>query len=128
MKNGLSAEDFAAKFLLPWNAHDTQAVLSALPDDFEWQFTAGTEPHGAIYRGKAQLRDALDRLFNAVPDIHYKIVGLHEGPGHLVMELLVTGNNRETGANLNFQACDIVLFDGDRLLEKRSYRKVVTRT
>jgi len=44
------------------------------------------------------------------------------------MELLVTGNNRETGANLNFQACDIVLFDGERLLEKRSYRKIVAQT
>jgi len=128
VKNGLSAKDFAAGFLAPWNSHDTQAVLSGLRDDFKWQFTAGTEPHGAIYRGKAQLRDAVDRLFNAVPDIRYQVVGLHEGPGHLVMELLVTGNNRETGANLNFQACDIVLFDGERLLEKRSYRKIVAQT
>jgi ketosteroid isomerase-like protein len=125
MKNGLSADDFAARFLVPWNAHDTQAVLADLPEDFEWQFTAGSEPHGVLYRGKAQLKEALDRLFLAVPDIRYDIVGLHEGPGHLVMELLVTGNNRDTGAKLNFQACDIVLFDGDRLRSKRSYRKVV---
>jgi len=126
MKNGLSAAAFAADFLIPWNAHDTLAVLAALPDNFSWQFTAGTEPHGATYSGKAQLREAVERLFKAVPDIHYEVVGLHEGPSHLVMELLVTGNNRETGAKLNFQACDIVMFDGDRLLEKRSYRKVVT--
>jgi len=125
VKNGLSAMDFAARFLLPWNAHDTQAVLAALPDHFSWQFTTGTDPNGATYAGKAQLREAVDRLFNNVPDIHYQIVDVHEGPGHLVMELLVTGNHRETGAPLNFQACDIVLFDGDRLLEKRSYRKVV---
>jgi ketosteroid isomerase-like protein len=127
VKNGLSARDFAVKFLLPWNAHDTQAVLSELPDDFQWQFTTGTGPHGALYSGKAQIRDAVERLFDTVPDIHYQIVDLHEGPNLLVMELLVTGNNRETGANLNFQACDIVLFDGDQLREKRSYRKVVTQ-
>jgi ketosteroid isomerase-like protein len=127
MKNGLSANDFAVKFLAPWNAHDTQAVLASLPEDFAWQFTAGTDPHGALYRGKAQLKDAVERLFGAVPDIHYRIVDLHEGPQHLVMELLVTGNNRETGANLNFQACDIVMFDGERLREKRSYRKVVSK-
>lgn len=126
MKSGLSAMEFAVQCLLPWNAHDTPAVLAALPDDFSWQFTAGTHPNGAIYSGKARLREAVEKLFAAVPDIHYEIVGLHEGPSHLVMELLVTGNNRETGAALNFQACDIVMFDGDRLLEKRSYRKVVT--
>jgi ketosteroid isomerase-like protein len=127
MKNGLSAKDFAVKFLDPWNAHDKQAVLAEFTDDFEWQFTTGTDPNGTIYRGKAQIGDALDRLFDAVPDIHYEIVDLHEGPGHLIMELLVTGNNRETGASLNFQACDIVMFDGDQLLEKRSYRKLVNQ-
>jgi ketosteroid isomerase-like protein len=127
MKNGLSAKDFAVKFLDPWNAHDKQAVLAELTDDFEWQFTTGTDPNGTIYRGKAQIGDALDRLFDAVPDIHYEIVDLHEGPGHLIMELLVTGNNRETGASLNFQACDIVMFDGDQMLEKRSYRKLVNQ-
>jgi ketosteroid isomerase-like protein len=128
MKSGQSANDFAVKFLAPWNAHDTQAVLAELPEDFEWQFTTGAEPSGTIYRGKAQVKAAVERLFDAVPDINYQIVGLHEGPSHLVMELLVTGNNRETGASLNFQACDIVLFDGDQLRGKRSYRKVVTQT
>lgn len=64
MKNGLSANDFAAKFLAPWNAHDVQAVLAELPDDFEWQFTTGTDPSGAIYRGKAQVKAAVVRLFD----------------------------------------------------------------
>jgi ketosteroid isomerase-like protein len=126
MKNGLNARDFTARFLEPWNAHDIPAVLAALPEDFEWQFTAGPDPNGIVYRGKAQLKAALEKLFAAVPDIRYQIVDVHEGPDHLVMELLVTGNNRETGAKMNFQAVDIVLFDGDRLRSKRSYRKVVT--
>jgi ketosteroid isomerase-like protein len=130
MKANLPARDFAAKFLAPWNAHDVEAVLAALPGDFAWQFTVGTEPTGAVYRGTAELRVGVEKLFATVPDIHYAIVDLHEGPNHLVMEVLVTGNNRDTGAALNFQACDIVLFDGtdadQRLVEKRSYRKVVT--
>jgi hypothetical protein len=41
------------------------------------------------------------------------------------MEVLVTGHNVETGAVLNFQACDIVLFEDDRLKGKRSYRKLI---
>jgi hypothetical protein len=92
------------------------------------------EPTGAVYRGREELRVAVTRLFANVPDINYAIVDLHEGENHLVMEVLVTGTSRETGAALNFQACDIVMFDGAdgadgaerRLVEKRSYRKVVT--
>lgn len=125
MKNGLSAKVFTTAFLSPWNAHDKQAVLESLPADFEWQFTTGTDPNGTVYRGKAEVGAALDRLFETVPDIRHDIIDFHEGPDHLAMELLVTGNNRETGASLNFQACDIVIFDGDRLRSKRSYRKVV---
>ena len=126
MKSGLSARDYTARFLEPWNAHDVQAVLATLPEDFEWQFTAGPDPNGIVHRGKVQLKAALEKLFAAVPDINYRVVDVHEGPNHLVMELLVTGNNRETGAKMNFQAVDIVLFDGDQLRSKRSYRKVVT--
>jgi beta-alanine degradation protein BauB len=130
MKADLTARAFTEQFLAPWNAHDVEAVLASLPGDFAWQFTVGTEPTGAVYRGTAELRVGVEKLFATVPDIHYGIVDLHEGPNHLVMEVLVTGNNRETGAALNFQACDIVLFDGadgkQRLVEKRSYRKVVT--
>jgi hypothetical protein len=54
------------------------------------------------------------------------MVALHEGSTHIVMELLVSGSNREAGAQLNFQACDILLFDGDQPSGKRSYRKVVS--
>ena len=126
MKAEARGREFALEFLAPWNAHDTASVLASLPEDFVWQFTTGTHPNGTVYRGKDQLRVALERLFETVPDIHYEIVDLHPGDSHLVMELLVTGNNRETGAVLNFQACDIVLFEGEQLREKRSYRKVVS--
>ena len=113
-------------FLAPWNAHDIEGVLSTLPEDFAWQFPAGITAAGTVYRGKTELREWLTRFFRMVPDLRYSIVDLHPGPNHLVMEVLVTGHNVEPGQTLNFQACDIVLFDGDVPREKRSYRKVVT--
>jgi ketosteroid isomerase-like protein len=113
-------------FLAPWNAHDVEAVLATLPDDFSWEFPAGLTPEGTMYRGKTELRAWLTRFFKMVPDLHYAIVHLHPGQDHLVMEVRVTGNNVESGQALNFNACDIVLFDGDTPRAKRSYRKVVT--
>ena len=113
-------------FLAPWNAHDIDGVLATLPDDFTWQFPAGATVKGSTYKGRSELRQWLTTFFRMVPDLHYAIVDLHPGPNHLVMEVLVTGHNVETGQTLNFQACDIVLFDGDTPREKRSYRKVVT--
>jgi hypothetical protein len=54
MKSNLTARDFTAKFLAPWNAHDVEAVLASLPANFAWQFTVGTEPTGAVYRGTSE--------------------------------------------------------------------------
>lgn len=113
-------------FLAPWNAHDIEGVMATLPATFSWHFPAGTTPRGTVHSGADGMREALRTLFRTVPDLHYAIVDLHPGPDHLVMEVLVTGHNAETGQALNFQACDIVLFDGDTPREKRSYRKVVT--
>lgn len=126
MKSEAQARAWTLQFLAPWNDHDKAGVLATLPENFEWQFTVGTDPHGTLYRGKKEIGEALDRLFAAIPDLHYDIVALHAGENHVVMELLVTGNNRETGAALNYQACDIVLFDRGAVREKRSYRKVVS--
>ncbi len=116
---------WTADFLAPWNRQDVEGVLATMPDDFAWQFPAGIHPEGATYRGKVELRAWLTRFFAMIPDLRYDIVALHPGPEHLVLEVLVTGHNVETGQPLRFQACDIVLFDGDTPREKRSYRKVV---
>jgi ketosteroid isomerase-like protein len=139
MKQGLSVEVFTERFLAPWNAHDIPAILAALPENFVWQFATGNAPHGSVYRGKTEVAALLARTFAAIPDIRYVPVALHEGENHLVMELRVTGNKVSIDANgsavtnekLDFQACDVVLFakdaqKNDIVIEKRSYRKVVT--
>jgi ketosteroid isomerase-like protein len=126
MKSQAEVRAWTLQFLAPWNDHDKAGVLATLPEDFEWQFTVGTDPNGTVHRGKKEIGEALDKLFAAIPNLRYDIVSLHAGENHIVMELLVTGNNRETGMALNYQACDIVLFDRGALREKRSYRKVVS--
>ena len=128
MTTNTRSATYARRFLEPWNAHDVEAILRELPADFAWQFTTGTGPAGTTYRGREELRRALEQLFERIADLHYELVDVHAGDNHLVMELLVTGRNRETGEILNFQACDIVLFDGETLKEKRSYRKVMAPT
>ena len=126
MKTEAEVRAWTLNFLAPWNDHDKAAVLATLPEHFEWQFTVGTDPNGTVYRGKKEIGEALDKLFATIPDLRYDIVALHAGKNHVVMELRVSGNNRETGMALNYQACDIVLFERDMLREKRSYRKVVS--
>lgn len=58
-----------------------------------------------------------------MPDIHWDLVQGYEGSGFLVMEVRVTGTREQTP--FDYQACDILVFDGDLVSAKRSYCKVV---
>jgi ketosteroid isomerase-like protein len=119
------SREFVLRMLALWNTHDVEAILRDLPDDLEWQVTSGPDPSGATYRGRGELRRGLEHLFGRIAELRYELVDIHAGEGHLVVELLVAGRDPKTDESLEFQACDILIFDGDRPKQKRSYRKVV---
>jgi ketosteroid isomerase-like protein len=117
-------DDFVEKFLVPWNGHDVDGALSLMTDDCIWEITRGAEPHGTLYSGSREVRTAIDDAFKAVPNIHYQPLRCHYGKDHVVVELLVTGT-RVDGEELRFHACDILTLAGDKIVSKRSYRKVL---
>jgi ketosteroid isomerase-like protein len=117
-------DDFVEKFLTPWNRHDVDGALALMTDDCIWEITRGKEPHGTLYKGSREVRTAIDDAFKAVPNIHYEPLHSHYGKDHVVVELLVTGT-RVDGEELRFHACDILTLAGDKIVGKRSYRKVL---
>lgn len=117
---------FVDEFLAPWNRHDLDAVLGAMSPTAVWEFSVGSDSWGTAHHGREAIRAAAESAFNAIPDIHYEPVRSYEGPGHVIIELRVTGHNRETGQDLDYQACDILELSDHEIVAKRSYRKVVT--
>jgi ketosteroid isomerase-like protein len=117
---------YAVEFLESWNAHDVKKALAWMTEDCVWEFTVGSTPSGTTYEGVAAIGLAFEAIIRAVPDLQYKLLEFYAGDDHLVMEILVTGNNVETGAALRYQACDILVFRDLKVRAKRSYRKVVT--
>jgi len=116
-------EAFVTKFLAPWNAHDVDGAMALMTDDCLWEIPRGSEPHGTVFRGAAAVRTAIANAFKAMPDIHYAPVRSLFGPGHVVVELLVTGTLAD-GARAKFHACDVMTVVGGKIATKRSYRKM----
>ena len=121
----LDTERFVAEFLEPWNRHDVEGALALMTDECVWEFTVGSEPWGRCFSGVSEVRAAIANAFRSVPDIHYDLIRYYAGEDHVVLELVVSGTNTE-GAQLRYQACDIMVLRGDKIAAKRSYRKVVS--
>jgi hypothetical protein len=94
--------------------------------DCVWEFTVGKDPAGTRHEGVVTIKAAFEAIVRTVPDLHYDLINYYPGDNHLIMEILVTGTNVETKSVLRYQACDILVFRGDKVQAKRSYRKVVS--
>jgi ketosteroid isomerase-like protein len=115
-------EAFVTRFLAPWNAHDVDGAMALMTDDCLWEIPRGSEPHGTVFRGAASVRAAIAHAFASMPDIHYEPVRCLFGPGHVIVELLVTGTLAD-GTRAKFHACDVMTVVGGKIATKRSYRK-----
>ena len=117
-------ESFVQKMLAVWNAHDVDGAMALMTEDCVWEITRGAAPHGTLFSGSKDVRAAIADAFKAVPDIQYQLLRACFGPGHVVMELLVSGTLAD-GSTAKFHACDILTMVDGKIAAKRSYRKVV---
>jgi ketosteroid isomerase-like protein len=117
-------EDFARRFLRPWNEHDVDGAMVFMTDDCIWEIPRGVEPYGTRFEGADAVRSAIDNAFRAVPDIHYELVRSSFAVDLAVLELLVSGTFG-AGRRARFQACDVMTMRGGKVAAKRSYRKLV---
>jgi ketosteroid isomerase-like protein len=117
-------QTYAESFLEPWNDQDIARALTFMSDDAVWEFTVGSDPWGTKLEGTDAIRTHMEELYASVPDLHYDLVRAYAGSGFLVMEVRVTGTR--AGQRLDYQACDILAFEGELVAAKRSYRKVVS--
>jgi ketosteroid isomerase-like protein len=121
---GGSDQTFVERFLVPWNWHDVDGAMALMIDDCVWEVTRGSEPHGTLFRGTAAVRAAIADAIKTVPNVHYEPIRSHHGKDHVVVELLVTGTQRD-GVELKYHACDILTLTDGKIAAKRSYRKVL---
>jgi steroid delta-isomerase-like uncharacterized protein len=68
---------FATDWLTAWNSHDTEQVLALLHEDIVWEDTVfWTE----IIHGRTAMREYVDRIWTAMPDVRFDEVQLFTAP------------------------------------------------
>lgn len=116
-------DSFIENFLAPWNAHDVDGAMALMTDDCLWEIPRGPAPHGTLFRGSAEVRSAIAKAFETMPDVRYALVRSAAGQDLLLLELLVTGTSAD-GLPVAYHACDVMPLRDGKVAAKRSYRKL----
>jgi len=74
------------------NAHNVAGMLSCFDDEMEWLDV----PMEASYRGKAEIRRFLDSLFDAFPDLDYRLIHMVTRGDSVVAQFQMRGTHQNT--------------------------------
>jgi steroid delta-isomerase-like uncharacterized protein len=89
------SEDDLREYAAAWNAHDAErAAGSYFTDDATYEDVA----MGLVNTGTEQIREFVQSMFRATPDIHFEVVSLFVAGDWLATEWVMTGT--QTGERM----------------------------
>jgi ketosteroid isomerase-like protein len=109
-----------------FNAHDLERIMMFFADDCVLVMPRGSEPWGARFEGKANVREALATRFEGLPDVHYGDDEhfVDEGANAGMSKWRLTGTTPQ-GVRRDVHGCDFYTFRDGKVIRKDSYWKIV---
>jgi len=114
------------RMLDAFNRHDLEAIMSMFSEDCVFESPRGPEPWGRRFVGKAEVGDGLGARFRGIPDVSYEDGGHFVAGDRGASEWTLTGTTVD-GESLRVRGCDLWTFDGDQVVRKDSFWKIVER-
>ena len=109
-----------------FNRQDVDAAVELFAEDGVWEASRGSEIWGRRFSGAAELRAGMAGRFRALPDGHYSDDTHFVCGDRGFSEWTFTATTAD-GSEMKVRGCDIWTFEGDRLLRKNSFWKIVER-
>ena len=107
-----------------FNSRDVDRIVSFFTDDATFYLARGPEPIGRTLAGKETIRKTLADRFKQIPDMRWDhkeyIIAGNRG----ISVWTVKGKGAD-GEALNYQGCDIYRFQGDKIIHKNTFWKIV---
>jgi ketosteroid isomerase-like protein len=109
-----------------FNTHDLERIMEFFAEDCVLEMPRGSQPWGARFQGKRNVREALATRFEGLPDVHYgnaeHFVDSAADTG--ISKWTLTGTNRD-GTRMEVRGCDFYSFRNEKVIRKDSYWKIV---
>jgi ketosteroid isomerase-like protein len=105
------------------NRRDLDEIMDSFADDAVLDMARGPDPWGLRFEGKAAIRVALARRFDALPDLHYE-EDRHFGSGDFGCSTWTLTATTRSGQRVELRGCDIYEFRNGKVVHKDTYWKI----
>lgn len=121
----MTTSELDAFFEQGWNRHDVDRLMSFMAEECVFESASGPEACGGRHVGRAAVRSAFARIFEAFPDVRFDGTRHVVAGDRAVSEWRFTGTAAD-GRRVEVDGCDLFTFVGGKIARKSSFLK--TRT
>ena len=107
-----------------FNSRDVERIVECFAEDGVFCLARGPESVGRTLKGKAAIRKALADRFKQIPDMRWENEDYILAGDRAISIWTVRGRGAD-GEDLNYQGCDIYRFQGDKIIHKNTFWKIV---
>ena len=107
-----------------FTSRDVERIVDCFAEDAIFCLARGPEAVGRTLRGKAAIKKALADRFGQIPDMRWDGQDYILAGDQAVSLWIVRGKGAD-GEELNYQGCDIYRFQGDKIIHKNTFWKIV---
>ena len=108
-----------------FNSRDVDRIVDCFAEDATFCLARGPEPVGRTLKGKAAIRKALSDRFRQIPDMRWENEEYILAGDDRAISLWTVRGKGGDGEDLNYQGCDIYRFQGDKIIHKNTFWKIV---
>ena len=108
-----------------FNSRDVERIVGCFAEDGTFCLSRGPEPVGRTLQGKAAIRKALADRFKQIPDMRWENEEYILAPPDRAISIWTVRGRGADGEDLNYQGCDIYRFQGDKIIHKNTFWKIV---
>jgi ketosteroid isomerase-like protein len=102
----------------------SERIVACFAEDGTFCLARGPESVGRTLKGKAAIRKALADRFKQIPDMRWENEEYILAGDRAISIWTVRGRGAD-GEELNYQGCDIYRFEGDKIIHKNTFWKIV---
>jgi ketosteroid isomerase-like protein len=106
-------------------SRDVDRIVDCFHDDGVFCLSRGPETVGRTLKGKAAIRKALADRFQQIPDMRWENEEYILAPPDRAISVWFVRGKGTDGEDLNYQGCDIYRFQGDKIIHKNTFWKIV---
>jgi ketosteroid isomerase-like protein len=107
-----------------FNSRDVERIVDCFAEEGVFCLARGPETVGRTLKGKAAIRKALSDRFKQIPDMRWENEEYILAGDRAISIWTVRGKGAD-GEELNYQGCDIYRFQGDKIIHKNTFWKIV---